>query len=304
MKNIHHSSQVPALVFLLILSTASADEISHQVTAIPSKVQRVTCLTALPESQDGSQTNQAPKFMRATIDASEGMVQVPLSTEPSILIEGELPVEKRLRAADSPFGFHPASAPGIGYSYAEDIGVSWDRGGLYLMWVLLQPDLSKPSDWGMSDRYFASLPPGILPLKNITIAHDGMVQVPNRRKPPRRPGKKSLDVSSYLDGTSYRPKDPKAYSLWVRSAVERYDGDGVDDMPGLRNPAKHWQVDNEPPRLRSGYSDLVLVTSAAIKQADPQSMVLIGGLELPCGEERKVRNYHRTQAPILEELNG
>ena len=91
---------------------------------------------------------------------------------------------------------------------------------------------------------------------------------------------------------------------WVRDTVERYDGDGIDDMQGLRTPAKHWQIDNEPPRLREGYSDLVLITSKAIKEADPEAKVLIGGLQLPCGETRKIKNYHRSQAPLLRELNG
>lgn len=48
--------------------------------------------------------------------------------------------------------------------------------------------------------------------------------------------------------TAYRcnPKHWKKYRAWVRQVVERYDGDGVDDMPGLTRAIRHWEVNNEP----------------------------------------------------------
>lgn len=48
--------------------------------------------------------------------------------------------------------------------------------------------------------------------------------------------------------TEYRcnPKHWKKYRQWVRAVVERYDGDGVDDMPGLTRAIRHWEVSNEP----------------------------------------------------------
>jgi len=172
------------------------------------------------------------------------------------------------------------------------------------MWFLVQPDITKGYYWQRFDEYFKILPYGIMPLKNITVAHDGMVNVSGRRAPSGKVHRREIDLSQYLEGTTYLPKDKNAYSVWVRAAVERYDGDGIDDMPGLQTPAKHWQVDNEPPRLREGYTDLVLITSKAIKEADSQAKVLIGGLQLPCGEERKIKNYYRTQSPLLKELAG
>ena len=115
----------------------------------------------------------------------------------------------------------------------------------------------------------------------------------------RRP---TENISRHLEGTTYRPKDPGEYSRWVKAAVERYDGDGKDDMPGLKIPAKHWQVDNEPPHGREGYADLVRITSKAIKEVDPESKVLIGGLTMPCGIGS--RRYEKDALPILRELNG
>ncbi len=100
--------------------------------------------------------------------------------------------------------------------------------------------------------------------------------------------------------SSYVVTDEAAYAAWVTSAVERYDGDGVDDMPGLVAPIRHWEVDNEPdlknslaPKggtnrydpatfcLPDQYARVLLLTSKAIKAADPGATVLNGGLYRP-----------------------
>jgi hypothetical protein len=129
-----------------------------------------------------------------------------------------------------------------------------------------------------------------------------MVQIPRRPllEAVKRP---QIDVSQHVEGTTYRPKDVVKYQRWVRAVVERYDGDGVDDMPGLTAPIKYWQVDNEPPRRREGYADLVRITSEAVKEADPTAKVLIGGLLIPFDDYRE-RIYEREQLPILQQLQG
>ncbi|MDP2314613.1 MAG: hypothetical protein Q8P41_17045 [Pseudomonadota bacterium] len=116
---------------------------------------------------------------------------------------------------------------------------------------------------------------------------------------------------------AYVPADLPAYQAWVEQVVERYDGDGLDDMPGLARPVLGWEVDNEPdqhnqvaPRgagagqeadgtpARVGgeatgrfetpaeYAQVLIVTSQAIRRADPEARVLSGGLyrsALPAG---------------------
>ncbi|MBU1105746.1 MAG: hypothetical protein KKB51_03675 [Candidatus Riflebacteria bacterium] len=279
-------------------------------TAIKTNASKVKILNAMPIGQSGAKIAGTPDFGEDIRNSENGKIVLKLTDEPTWIIEGNLPKEKCLSADDSPFGFHPASIKSgqfrqiNDYSCAEDIGVTWDRDGLYLAWVLVQPVLNEDCNWNMFDSYFKNLPRNFKPLKNITVAHDGMVKVAGRREMPGKSKRREVDVSQHLDGTSYRPKDAEAYSKWVKAAVERYDGDGTDDMPGLQIAAKHWQVDNEPPRLREGYTDLVLITSKAIKEADPEAKVLIGGLQLPCGQERMISNYHRTQAPLIKELNG
>ena len=99
---------------------------------------------------------------------------------------------------------------------------------------------------------------------------------------------------------SYLPADWAAYEAWVQAVVERYDGDGVDDMPGLSRPVKHWEIDNEPdlhnsvpPRgaaqrvdpedfqTPAEYAQVLVRSAAAIRAADPEATVLSAGMYRP-----------------------
>lgn len=85
----------------------------------------------------------------------------------------------------------------------------------------------------------------------------------------------------------YMPCDVDAYLAWLTALIERYDGDGEDDMPGLMYPIRHWEVLNEPEmqgaeltffqESPSAYATLLRVSYAAIKAADPLAIVLPAG---------------------------
>jgi len=90
-----------------------------------------------------------------------------------------------------------------------------------------------------------------------------------------------------LGDSLYAPCDIGAYTAWLEATVERYDGDGLNDMPGLEYPMRHWEVANEPEMQKPGltffqedsaaYLDLLRESYKAIKAADPLSVVLLGG---------------------------
>ena len=294
-----------ALANFFVTSTALVQgTVLRQKVRFSTIANKVRVIKSLPVGKSGVEIVARPEFTTRVRNREKSFVTLELTDEPIWVIEGNLPQTKNLKPELSPFGFHPASADEVGYDYANEIGVVWDRAGLYLMWVLGQRDTEKEEyNWKMFDQYFKKLPDGMKTLKNITVAHDGMVRRPARtgaRFVRRRP----VDISQHLEGTTYRPKDVKAYQSWVGAVVERYDGDGKDDMPGLRVPVKYWQVDNEPPRGREGYADLVRITSEAIKQAYPGAKVLIGGLmQLPYGR-MGIQAYEKAFLPILRELEG
>jgi len=92
-----------------------------------------------------------------------------------------------------------------------------------------------------------------------------------------------------------KPCDMKAYASFLEKAVERYDGDGQDDMPGLTIPIKYWEIMNEP-SMQGGstggmgeelkffvgtsdeYFEILKTSYQTIKKADPESKVLPGGM--------------------------
>lgn len=101
----------------------------------------------------------------------------------------------------------------------------------------------------------------------------------------------------------YLPDDMAAYEAYVTRVVERYDGDGVDDMPGLKGGVIYWEVDNEPdlhnsrpPRSAKAeakaakmatkpedfqtpgeYAKVLVASAKAIRAANPKAKVLSAG---------------------------
>jgi len=99
---------------------------------------------------------------------------------------------------------------------------------------------------------------------------------------------------------TYVPGDLSGYQRWIEAVVERYDGDGEDDMPGLVRPVKAWEVDNEPDLHNSApprdvtthvdpatfetpaqYARVLIATGAAIRKADPTATILSAGIYRP-----------------------
>lgn len=91
-----------------------------------------------------------------------------------------------------------------------------------------------------------------------------------------------------LPESRYKPNDSTAYKNWITAMVERYDGDGSDDMPGLTLPLKYWETINEPESAdweglnffkgdESDYFDVLRWTYEAIIQADENAIILHGG---------------------------
>jgi hypothetical protein len=102
----------------------------------------------------------------------------------------------------------------------------------------------------------------------------------------------------------FEPCDYQAYSNWLSKVVERYDGDGIDDMPGLRYPVTHWEIVNEPELKTffagkaSDYVDILKASYESIKEADNNSFVVLGGYALG------VENSSEYWGDILPEIDG
>ncbi len=106
----------------------------------------------------------------------------------------------------------------------------------------------------------------------------------------------------------FAPCDDAAFVAWLADVVERYDGDGIDDMPGLAYPIRHWEVANEP-AMQGGHGHFFQGTSLdylamlrlafdAITAADPAAVILTGG---QAGMQVEFANFWR---PVLESGTG
>lgn len=86
-----------------------------------------------------------------------------------------------------------------------------------------------------------------------------------------------------------KPEYEVAYRDWVRDTVERYDGDGVDDMPGLVRPVRTWEFESEAQHFvfwqgvtnaswTADYLATLRLAAAGVRAADPAARIVLAGL--------------------------
>lgn len=157
-----------------------------------------------------------------------------------------------------------AEAP---YRYARDIKIKWMRLTSDIYWTKVQPTKTHVDrgqyDWRFYDAMIGRAPRGVRILGTICVGT-------GRTKP-----------SSWA---FLNPDVENHYLEFVRQVVERYDGDGIADMPFLKNPITHWQIENEPAVYYEikidwqGFSRLFEQTYRIIKANDPAAKIALGGL--------------------------
>ena len=216
---------------------------------------------------------------RRRIHATDTVMPSPISQDSTV------------ESKESPFGFHPLRARSADpYSFARELKVHWTRDSHYIFWSVVQNPISQSRyTWDDTDAIVKALPPDVQMVMNISPAHPS-ARIRGSHTMPR----------------SFAPIDSDLYTDFVGRCVERYDGDGRDDMPDLVAPIKVWQVGNEPAPAKdpSGYAKLLRLTTKAIKQADPEARVLIGGVSGFSPERKYLADFDRFYLPILQELNG
>jgi len=180
----------------------------------------------------------------------------------------------------------------------EETGGTWLRPNFgYFVWGVMQKDENASIDFSKTDEVVYNAQKHSLHLlitlfpfadwdqkaygeKCKVSANDGML--------PRRKGGPGL--------TYYRcnPNNWAAYEKWLTAVVERYDGDGKEDMPGLETPIHYYEIGNEPdltlgkdPKSEEGfvfyldspehYAELLQKSYTSIKAADNKNQILIAG---------------------------
>ena len=208
---------------------------------------------------------------------SVGSVTVGDTTSTTTLKTVSLPA-----SVHSHFGFmHPQDA----YSEASTLDVSWERPheGPFI-WGGIETQ-ENHFDWSEPDEYvLKSQDHGFNILATIWPFADWDQEKCHSEADCMGFG---FNGEGELPSLRCKPCDMNAYLLFVKALVERYDGDGVADMPGLLHPIKYWEAGNEPELQGaeltffkgspSDYFEVLKITYGGVKEADSESSVLHAG---------------------------
>lgn len=205
----------------------------------------------------------------------------------------------------SPFGFNSPRVPDRmppdwmmslppGYDRPEDVvntGARWARyAGLEgLTWELIEREKGE-YDWSRTDYMFSEANKAGLNLVVVILSWNHLDQPDAKISPGAVSAKMPYDIAWFLK--------------FLEKAVERYDGDGIDDAPG--SPVvNYWEVENEVDfdifwaDSPENYARLLKESYKVIKKANPNAKVLIAGMSHQPTLE-KSRNYYFS---ILEALD-
>ncbi len=156
----------------------------------------------------------------------------------------------------------------------NEAGSTWAR--TRILWGAVEPVEDGPREWGMSDSMVSA------------IARQELKGIVSIYKWP-----------TWADASDCGPLGEDSmnrYADFVEAAVERYDGDGRDDMPGSPR-VEFWEIGNEPDFSPSAgatlgessygscfgddsaaYAELLVRSHAAITSADRSAKILFGGV--------------------------
>jgi hypothetical protein len=96
-------------------------------------------------------------------------------------------------------------------------------------------------------------------------------------KPHSSWGSQDVSLFSRHPNASPKPEHRQRFAAWVSAVVERYDGDGRDDMPGLRSPVRYVEIGSEfssyQPEPVAEYLETLALAYRAAHQAFPDVCV-------------------------------
>jgi len=157
------------------------------------------------------------------------------------------------------------------------LGIRWDLPTTYppFSWQLIEKEKGK-FDWSGGDQY-------VQLAQKYGFATDATIY-PFTDWDQANWGSRKLYPNFPEFGLSRRkPHDMNAFMTFVSAMVERYDGDGKNDMPGLKYPIKYWGTFGEPDMSNfdgtvQDYIEIMEATYKAVKRADPGAKVVQGAM--------------------------
>jgi hypothetical protein len=213
-------------------------------------------------------------------EEEEEVIETLTDEEPESADSAPTPGSKISEYEDSHFGFDHADTA---YAEAVSLGVHWERPHPGpVVWGYIEREEGR-YQWEMVDKYVKRAQDYDFNLMLTIWPFADWDQVTCHGTECQGAGfERELPLSRC------KPCNLPAYRQFVSNLVERYDGDGNNDMPGLRAGIKYWEVSNEP-TMQEGeliffkgtpedYLEILKVTYEAVKEADPEAKVLHAGM--------------------------
>lgn len=197
---------------------------------------------------------------------------------------------------DGKFGFL-RNAFDMEIEKTEDTGATWLRPNFgYFVWGVMQKDENAPIDFSQTDELVNQAQKRGLNLSVTLFPYADWDQKSKgddckvSADDEMLPRSKGDFVTPGLPYYRCNPNDWPAYAKWLTAVVERYDGDGQDDMRGLLFPVLYYEIGNEPDLAKDpdsgggmvfylgtpeNYAELLKKSYPAVKEASADARVLI-----------------------------
>ena len=217
--------------------------------------------------------------------------------------------QKPKNPVDGKFGFL-RSAVSIKEEKIKDTGATWLRLNFgYFAWGVMQKEENAVIDFSKTDEVVRNTQKEGLHLIITLFPYADWDQEEKGEKCRVSNNDSSLPQNKgdfMTEGLPYyrcNPNNWTAYQIWLTAFVERYDGDGKEDMPGLEYPVNYYEIINEPdltlgPNSDEGtvyyldtpenYAVLLKKTYPIIKLANNNAQVIIAA---PAGVQPQFIKY-------------
>jgi hypothetical protein len=194
---------------------------------------------------------------------------------------------------------HRFGVDGTTLKYAKkiaEIGDDWSGiGGL--KWNMVEPQPPKDGkhfyDWTKTDRFIRTFQTTGRKLQiNIRIYNDWAVEYSAQNKVTDAGTGQKVGVFVRI-----KPKHLLDWAAFITAFVERYDADGNNDMPGLKYPVTHIQIESEAENVwvdADGYTEALCAAYGAAKKASSNIQIMAAGFNmfdffaLSQGEQRRL----------------
>ena len=153
-------------------------------------------------------------------------------------------------------------------------------------------------NWEEADKYVVYAQEHNQTILATIWPHANWEQKSCKRKKAKSPFGKRF--TKYLS----KPCSMDDYKNFLVKLVDRYDGDGLNDMPGLTKPIKYWDVMNEPEfkmffkGSKEDFIEIFNFSSKVIKEKQPDAVIVMAGAAGMFPESKK---YWKVVLPKIKD---